>query len=150
MTETQTAIALLERFQRRSFLIGVIVLGLSFILAFLSPAQFFRSYLFAYVFWIGLALGSLAITLLHHLSGGRWGAAVRRLLESGTRTFPLLALLFLPLIPGITSIYVWTDQTKSCSRCDPAAQKSLPQCALLFRTHRSLFRCMAHSCLFTK
>ena len=110
MNDTATAVAVLDRFQKRSFLIGVAVLALSLVAAYFSPAQFFRSYLFAYVFWIGLALGSLAITLLHHLSGGRWGAVVRRVLESGTRTFPLLALLFLPLIPGMESIYIWSDQ----------------------------------------
>ena len=112
MNEAHAATALLERMQKKALLIGAIGLGVSLILAFLYPAQFFRSYLFAYVFWIGLALGSLAITLLHHLSGGRWGAVIRRILESGTRTFPLLALLFLPLAAGVRSIYVWTDQQK--------------------------------------
>jgi hypothetical protein len=107
-----TAVAVLSRLQKRFFLIGIVVIGISLIFAFLSPDQFFRSYLFAYVFWIGLALGSLAITLLHHLSGGRWGAVIRRVLESGTRTFPLLALLFLPLIPGIRALYLWSDQKK--------------------------------------
>ena len=106
------AVAVLNRLQKKSFLIGIIVIGVSLILAFLSPVQFFRSYLFAYVFWVGLALGSLAITLLHHLSGGRWGAVIRRVLESGTRTFPLLLILFLPLIPGIRSLYLWSDQEK--------------------------------------
>ncbi len=93
-------------------MIGAVASGLCLVAAFLSPVQFFRSYLFAYVFWVGLALGSLAITLLHHLSGGRWGAVIRRLLESGTRTLPVLALLFLPLVFGIKNIYIWTDQQK--------------------------------------
>lgn len=107
-----SAMNLLERLQKRSLLVGVIVSAIALIAAFLSPAQFFRSYLFGYIFWAGLALGSLAITLLHHLSGGLWGAVIRRVLESGTRTFPLLALLFLPLIPGLGDIYIWTDQQK--------------------------------------
>ncbi|MCI0605739.1 hypothetical protein L0156_22350 [bacterium] len=112
MNETESAMPMLERLQKRSFLVGVIVSAAALIAAFMSPAQFFRSYLFAYVFWVGLALGSLAITLLHHLSGGRWGAVIRRVLESGTRTFPLLALLFLPLIFGMRDIYIWADQQK--------------------------------------
>jgi hypothetical protein len=107
-----SAIQLLEHLQKRSLTVGVIVSALAIIAAFFWPAQFFRSYLFAYVFWVGLALGSLAITLLHHLSGGLWGAVIRRVLESGTRTFPLLALLFLPLIPGMADIYIWADKQK--------------------------------------
>ena len=43
------------------------------------------------------ALGSLALVMLHHLTGGAWGLAVRRLLEASLRTLPLLALLFLPI-----------------------------------------------------
>ncbi len=115
MNEAESAMNVLERLKKGSFMVGVIVSAIALIAAFLSPAQFFRSYLFAYVFWVGLALGSLAITLLHHLSGGLWGAVIRRVLESGTRTFPLLALLFLPLIPGIGDIYIWADQQRVAS-----------------------------------
>jgi hypothetical protein len=104
-----TAISTIDRFQKRSLMVGIIGAVLSVGLAFTNPQQFYRSYLFAYVFWIGLALGCLAINLLHHLSGGRWGAVVRKILEAGTRTFPLLILLFLPLIPGIHAIYTWAD-----------------------------------------
>jgi hypothetical protein len=112
MNGADAAIALLDRYQKRSMLIGLMVSALCVIAAFFMPAQFFRSYLFAYVFWVGLALGSLAITLLHHLSGGRWGAVIRRVLESGTRTIPFLALLFLPILLGSHFIYEWTDKQK--------------------------------------
>ena len=108
----QPSMPLIERLQQRSLQIGGAVLALSLIGIFFSPAQFFRSYLFAYVFWAGLTLGCLAVTLLHHLSGGRWGAVVRRFLESSTKTFPLLALMFLPILAGMHSLYEWTDQNK--------------------------------------
>jgi len=104
-----SAISMIDRFQKRSFAAGVIGAVLSIGIGFMNPGQFFRSYLFAYVFWIGLSLGCLAINLLHHLSGGRWGAVIRKFLEAGTRIFPLLALLFLPLIPGTSKIYTWSD-----------------------------------------
>jgi hypothetical protein len=75
--------------------------------AFLQPQQFFQSYLWSYVFWIGIPLGCLAILMLQHLTGGRWGISLRRLLEAGTRTLPLMALLFLPLLAGIDDLYMW-------------------------------------------
>jgi hypothetical protein len=73
----------------------------------IDRAQFFRSYLLGYLFWLGIALGCLPLTALHNLSGGAWGLVIRRALESGLRTLPLLALLFLPLLLGLGHLYVW-------------------------------------------
>jgi hypothetical protein len=69
--------------------------------------QFFRSYLMAFQYWLGLSLGALAIWLLHNLTGGRWGVVIRRLLEAATRVLPLMALLFVPLAFGLPHVYEW-------------------------------------------
>ncbi len=74
----------------------------------LARDQFFRAYLMGFVFVAGLALGCLALLMLHHMVGGGWGFVVQRLLESGTRTFPLLAALFIPLAFGVHSLYEWS------------------------------------------
>ena len=55
---------------------------------FTNAGQFYRSWLFAFLFWIGIALGCLSITLIHNLTGGMWGLVIRRLLEAGARTLP--------------------------------------------------------------
>jgi len=70
--------------------------------------QFFRSYLIAYLFWLGVALGCLPLLMLHHLVGGTWGFVIRRVLEAGTRTLPLMVVLFVPLLFGIHSLYEWS------------------------------------------
>src|ERR1044071_147535 len=62
--------------------------------------QFFRSYLIAYRFWFGMALGCLPLLMLHHLVGGTWGFVIRRILEAGTRTLPLMVILFVPILLG--------------------------------------------------
>src|SRR6185369_7923234 len=71
--------------------------------------EFFRAYLFGYLFWSGLALGSLALLMLYHIVGGAWAVPVRPALESATRSLPLLALLFIPLLFGLKSLYAWTQ-----------------------------------------
>jgi hypothetical protein len=101
-------VACLERYQRRFSLLGAGGIALMIVGAFVNPAQFFRSYLLGYVFWTGLALGSLGILMLNHLTGGGWGLGTRRSLEAATRTFPLLAVLFFPLAYGRHYLYVWT------------------------------------------
>jgi len=99
----------LDRFRRLSLLAGAAALALSALGFVLSPDQFFRSWLVAFVFWNGVALGSMAICMLHHMTGGAWGLVIRRILEAASRTFPLTALLFLPLLAGIPKLYSWAQ-----------------------------------------
>jgi hypothetical protein len=99
----------LDQFQRRALIVGVIGLAVCALGAFFNLDQFFRSYLVGYVFWAGIALGCLAILMLQHMSGGAWGLVIRRLLEAATRTFPLLAVLFVPIAFGVRSIYIWAQ-----------------------------------------
>jgi hypothetical protein len=96
------------RWQQRALIVGVVFTLLFVVGAFLNRAQFFHSYLVAYLFWTGIALGSLAILLLQHLTGGAWGLVIRRVLEASTRTLPLMAVLFIPIILGAHQIYPWT------------------------------------------
>jgi hypothetical protein len=96
-----------NQFQRRALIVGVVATAVCLLGAIFNLDQFFRSYLVAYVFWLGITLGCLAILMLQHMSGGAWGLVIRRLLESATRTLPLLALLFLPVAFGVRSVYIW-------------------------------------------
>ncbi len=95
------------RLQRVSLWLGIAGLVACGLGAMTDREQFFRSYLVAYLYWIGVALGSLAIVMLHHLTGGKWSAAIRRLLESSTRTLPLMLLLVAPVIAGLPDLYEW-------------------------------------------
>ena len=79
-------------------------------------AQFFHSYLFAYLTCLQLALGCFAMLMIHHLVGGAWGAALRRFLESGAACLPWMAILFLPLCFGLPETYPWArPETVSAS-----------------------------------
>ena len=97
----------IDLIERRGLALGVVALALSGVGAFLSPDQFFRSYLFAYLFWVGVAIGCTSIVMIHHLSGGVWGLVIRRILEAGMRTLPWAALFFLPLVFGLKPLYLW-------------------------------------------
>jgi hypothetical protein len=82
----------------------------------------FFSYLFAYLFVLGLGLGSLAIWMLHNLTGGAWGSVIRRFLDAGSRTLPLLAILFIPIALGMSYLYVWVDPQLMLSPLPPESQ----------------------------
>ena len=108
MTElTYVPVQEIDRYRDRSLWLGVAGMLLTIGGGFLNPEQFFRSYLLGFLFWLGVPLGCLAILMIHHLSGGGWGLGIRRSLESATRTFPFLAVLFLPLLLGSQWLFVW-------------------------------------------
>ena len=98
----------LDALQRNALIIGVIGVVGTVIGFFVSPEQFYRSYLLGFVYWAGLSMGCLCVLLLHHLAGGRWGYSIRRLLEAGTRTIPLIAILLVPVLFGLHHLYEWT------------------------------------------
>src|SRR5262249_24630122 len=99
--------ASIDRVRRPALIAGVLALAACAAGAFLAPPAFFRAYLFAYVFFTGLSLGCLAVVMLHHLTGGAWGIPIRRMLESGTRTLPLITVLFIPVALGMKHLYSW-------------------------------------------
>src|SRR5437763_12914334 len=49
--------------------------------------------------------------MIHHLTAGDWGYAVRRFLESAVGNLPLLALLFVPIFFGLAQLYPWQNPT---------------------------------------
>jgi hypothetical protein len=100
--------ARLDGLQRRSIVVGAAALAVCAIAGVFSPSQFFRSYLVAFLLWSGIPLGCLAVLMLHYLVAGGWGFLIRRPLESGTRTFPALALLAVPILLGIPFLYGWS------------------------------------------
>jgi hypothetical protein len=80
-------------------------------LAFGQWAQVLQSYLWAYLFWVCIALGCFALTLLHHVIRGSWALPVLRIWEAGSKTLPLMAVLFLPILLDVFFghvLYHWT------------------------------------------
>ena len=99
----------LRGFQRKLLMAGGIGAVVCLLGLVLNPAQFFRSYLTTYLLLLAIALGSLALAMVHQVSGGAWGVVIRRILGAATRTLPLLTLLFIPIVVGMRYLYPWTD-----------------------------------------
>ena len=91
--------------------VGLLLCGIGFVV---DRDHFFRSWLIAYLLFLGIALGSMALLMIQHLSGGAWGV-FRRVFEASSRTLPLLAVLFLPIVLGMGTLYSWThdDQVQA-------------------------------------
>ena len=98
-----------KKISQRSLVIGGVFAVIAVILAFTHPDQFYRAYLLGFLCWLGVALGSMAILMIRHLTGGGWGTVIRRILGAAMRTLPLLALLFIPVILGVHRLYIWAQ-----------------------------------------
>jgi len=95
------------RVEQISGLIGGLGCLLCVAAFFANRAEFFQSYLFAYTYWGGFAIGGLGVLLMHHTVGGKWGVTTRRLLEAQMRTLPLIALLIVPILIWPGYLYPW-------------------------------------------
>ena len=112
MTDSSYTTAL-TRAQRFATVLGIVGLVASIVLIPMSGGLegFFESYLYAFIFWIGLTLGCLFLLLLQHVAGGPWGAIARRILEAGAGNVYMMAILVIPILIGVSSLYIWTDPT---------------------------------------
>jgi hypothetical protein len=77
-----------------------------------EPRDFFLSYLFGVLFWLGIALGCSGFLMIHHLTGGKWGYPIRRFFEAAIGTLPILALLLVPILLGLSRLYPWTNEAR--------------------------------------
>jgi hypothetical protein len=119
-----------------AMIVGLLGLALLVLFGLRNPTQLFRSYHFAYVFWAVVPLGCMGVLMLHHMTGGWWGYPIRRILEAGTRTLPLVFVLFLPILAGMARLYPWA-QPPSVVAADPILEYKKPYLNPAFFTVRS-------------
>ena len=137
MNPSYNAPAEVGRLGQRALIVGVVGLALCVAGYFVDKDQFFRSYLVAFVFWMGIALGCLALMMVQYLSSGAWGIVTRRIFEAASRTIvPLGVILFLPVVFGMHSLYHWTDAEAVAA--DPILQHKQPYLNIPFFIARTL------------
>lgn len=107
MEMTYNPPAELDARRTRALVVGLVGLAACAAGFLIDRDQFFRAWLIGYLLWLGVSLGSMALLMIQHLSGGAWGV-FRRIFEASSRTLPLMALLFLPIVLGMQSLYPWS------------------------------------------
>ena len=100
--------AQIGRWRSYSFTVGVLFSVLAIIGWILRPALFYRSWLVAFLFWLGLTTGSLTLLMLQYTSGGNWGRIGRRFWEAAAGNLPWMLLFFVPIVLGMKQLFPWT------------------------------------------
>jgi hypothetical protein len=99
----------LAAWRTRALIVAVIFALLTLAFAFTHEGKnhILRAYLMGYMICFSFAGGGLVMLMLQYVSGGKWGLLLRRPLEAMTRTLPLVALMFLPIIVLGKHLYQW-------------------------------------------
>jgi hypothetical protein len=106
-TTTYTPPAELEAVRSRALQVGIAGLVLCAIGFVVARDHFYRAWLIGFLLWLGVAMGSLGLMMIQHLSGGQWGV-FRRIFEASSRTIPMMAVLFIPVLLGMGTLYPWS------------------------------------------
>lgn len=67
------------------------------------------SYMVAFTFWVGLAVGGIFWVAIFHAAHVRWAVVIRRGLEMIAGATPIFLLLFIPVLVGSKSIFMWLN-----------------------------------------
>ena len=92
-----------------AFVAGALGLGLTLLGFFAAPEKTLHSYLVSFSYWLGIALGALALLMANNAAGARWNVVVRRLNESVVATMPVYLVLFIPIFLGARHLFSWVD-----------------------------------------
>jgi hypothetical protein len=95
--------------QSRSLIVGLVFSVIAILGALARLDEFLHAYLLSYMAWLGITLGSMAILMLRHVTGGSWGMVIRRIMGAAMRTLPLMAVLFIPILLAIPRMYIWAQ-----------------------------------------
>src|SRR6478736_4598114 len=101
--------AMIDRMRSRALVVGVVfsVIALALTLGLRQWDLFLRSWLYSFMFWLGLTLGSLALLMLQYTSGGNWGRLGRRIWEAAAGNWWLMLLFWTPIAFGMKSLFAW-------------------------------------------
>lgn len=108
--------------QKAHFLItlgGIAALALA-ICAFLDPSTTACAVLFAWLYWLGVAVGAMILLAAHALTGGSWGETLGPILKPAARSIFIAALPFALIVLSSRSIYPWSSEAAQ-SYFDPLA-----------------------------
>ncbi len=105
MAETNLTLQKISKF---SLIAGIVGFALCLLGWATQPQTFAFAYLPAWLFWFGITVGSFPLIMIHHLTLGGWGFAIRRIQECLLKALPLCALLFIPIGLTMHHLYEWT------------------------------------------
>lgn len=100
---------------RKVTLTSIVIAVIGFVLLavglLVDPARTWLSYLMAFVFVFTLSVGGLILLMSGYATNARWMSVIRRPTEAVALALPAIAVLFVPLMFGLDSLYPWRTRS---------------------------------------
>lgn len=96
------------------------------ICAAFAPKAAAAGWLIGFAFWSQVAVGSLLLMMIHRLTGGGWGYALRPVIEPFAATIPLLIVLIVPVFVAVPALFPWSAGTEDVKPDVLAAYLNMP------------------------
>ena len=93
----------------RPLVVGIVALAGMGVFFALAPQPAAAGWLAAFVFWSGIPIGCLTATMIHALTGGRWGDRLAPIFVGTSAVLPLMLLLVVPVLALLPLLYPWTS-----------------------------------------
>ena len=96
---------------KRLLIAALIGLGGLFVELMIDPKTAFASYLVAWTVISAIPIGALAVLFTTYLVRAGWTHDLHGLLSTTALTMPVVAVLFIPVVAGMTHLYPWVSDT---------------------------------------
>lgn len=97
----------MSRWSIRLLCVVIAIAAVGFAALFWAGDIFLRGWLIGAGFWTSFSIGSLALLMIHRLTGGAWGNALGPVLRIGALSTPLAVLILLPIAFDLGVVYPW-------------------------------------------
>ena len=114
----------LSRFLIALLTVGVVSLVVALAIGVFNRHQFVFSWLFAFIYFFTILMGSLFWILLHHSTDSGWGIVVRRQMENLAALVPWMLLFFIPIVIFRNDLWNWISAIKQ-PQMDPDLKAKL-------------------------
>jgi hypothetical protein len=88
--------------------VGLVIAGIGAAISGDPVHEFLYGWLTSVWYWTSLTVGMLFFVVIHHVTRAQWSSGLRRIAENFAANAPIMALLFIPILAGMGSIYHWT------------------------------------------
>jgi hypothetical protein len=81
--------------------------------AIFAPREAAAGWLIGFLFWSQIPVGSLVLSMIHTLTGGRWGVVLRPVLAPATAAVPWLFVAAVPIFIAVPALYPWAQHANA-------------------------------------
>jgi hypothetical protein len=108
-----SAPAFVSAWRARALIVAILFLVTAVVLALLDKTggwdHLYRGWVVGMMLTFGFSVGGLALLMVQHVSGGKWGLLLRRPLEAMARTLPIVIAYWLCLGFMLKRLYMWAN-----------------------------------------